>query len=306
MADDSDWTPRSPGELTAMLVALLDIEEIDTDLYRGPRNPGGQGRVFGGQVIAQALQAAQRSIEGDKIAHSLHAYFMRPGDENHPIIFRVVRDFEGNSFATRRVIAMQRGRPILNMAASFQRAESGFAHQGTMPDIAPPEELQSESDLRRAAADRMPEKFRETFARRQSAIDIRPLYPRNWFEAEARDPVNYSWFRVTAPIGDDPATHRAVLAYASDMALLSTAMMPHGVNWMTRGMQVASLDHSLYLHEPFRVDQWLLYATDSPWAGHARGFNRGSIFTRDGRLVASVAQEGLMRMRDAEGRVRSD
>ncbi len=298
MTDEAGWTPKSPEQLTAMLVALLDVEEIDTDLYRGPRNPGGQGRVFGGQVIGQALQAAQRSIAGDKVAHSLHAYFMRPGDENHPIIFRVVRDFEGRSFATRRVIAMQRGRPILNMAASFQLHEDGFAHQNTMPDITPPEDLQSESELRRAAADRVPEKYRKTFARRQSAIDIRPLYPRNWFEAEVRDPVNYSWFRVTAPIGDDPATHRAVLAYASDMALLSTAMMPHGVNWMTGGMQVASLDHSLYLHEPFRADEWLLYATDSPWAGHARGFNRGSIFTRDGRLVASVAQEGLMRMRD--------
>ncbi|WP_445192537.1 acyl-CoA thioesterase [Sphingomonas sp. Tas61C01] len=295
--DADPWVPPTPEALAAGLLTLLDVEEIDTDLYRGARQPGGRGRVFGGQVIGQALQAAQRSVEG-KDAHSLHAYFMRAGDEDHPIVYRVVRDFEGKSFSTRRVIALQKGQPILNMAASFQVAEDGMAHQDAMPDVPPPEDLQSESELRRAAADKMPERFREFFRRRTSPIDIRPLHPRSWFEPVTREPRNYSWFRAVAPIGDDPAMHRAVLAYASDMALMATSMMPHGVNWMTPGMQSASLDHALWIHEPVRADEWLLYATDSPWAGHARGMNRGSIFTRDGRLVASVAQEGLIRRRE--------
>ena len=292
-----DWTPPTPEALTAGLVALLDVEEIDTDLYRGPRNPGGRGRVFGGQVIAQALQAAQRSTEG-KDAHSLHAYFMRAGDESVPIVYRVVRDFEGKSFATRRVIAMQRGQPILNLAASFQTPEEGLHHEDAMPlDIPGPEELKPESEIRREQAHEIPEKFRAMFLRRTSPIDIRPLYPRSWFTPTKREPTNYSWFRCVAPLGEDQALHRAVLSYASDMALMATSMMPHGVNWMTPGMQSASLDHAIWLHEPVKADEWLLYATDSPWAGHGRGMNRGSIFSRDGRLVASVAQEGLIRLR---------
>jgi acyl-CoA thioesterase-2 len=294
---EDDWIPPTAEVLAAGLVTLLDVEEIDTDLYRGARIPGGRGRVFGGQVIGQALQAAQRSTEG-KDAHSLHAYFMRAGDDALPIVYRVVRDFEGKSFATRRVIAMQKGQPILSMSASFQVAEDGLHHQDAMPaDIPPPEDLKSESELRREAADQIPEKFRAMFLRRSSPIDIRPLHPRSWFTPVKRDPVNYSWFRCVAPLPADPALHRAVLAYASDMALMSTSMMPHGVNWMTPGMQSASLDHTVWLHEPVRADEWLLYATDSPWAGHGRGMNRGSIFTREGRLVASVAQEGLIRLR---------
>lgn len=287
----------TPAELVAGLVDLLTVTREGDDSFLGQPQPGGVGRVFGGQVIAQALQAAQRSTEG-KIAHSLHAYFMRAGDENFPIIYRVVRDFEGKSFATRRVIALQKGQPILNLAASFQMEEDGLHHQDAMPaDIPPPEDLKSETELRLEQADQIPEKFREFFVRRRTAIDIRPLYPRSWFTPTKRDPVNYSWFRCVAPIPDDPAIHRAVLAYASDMALMATSMMPHGVNWMTPGMQSASLDHALWLHEPVRADEWMLYATDSPWAGHGRGMNRGSIFSRDGRLVASVAQEGLIRMR---------
>ncbi|HEU0044608.1 acyl-CoA thioesterase II [Sphingomonas sp.] len=291
-----EWTPPPPETLAANLVALLDVEEIDTDLYRGARLPDGRGRVFGGQVIAQALQAAQRSVD-DKDAHSLHAYFMRAGDENFPIIYRVVRDYDGKSFANRRVIALQRGQPILNMIASFQAPEEGLHHQDPIPDVPGPETLKSESELRRDAAEDMPEKFRAFFLRRASPIDIRPLHPRSWFKPVQREPRNASWFRVVAPIGDDPAMHRAVLAYASDMALMATSMMPHGVNWTTPGMQSASLDHVLWLHEPVRADEWMLYATDSPWAGHGRGMNRGSIFSQDGRLVASVAQEGLIRLR---------
>lgn len=280
------------------LVDLLNVEAIDTDLYRGARQPGGMGRVFGGQVIAQGLQAAQRSVEG-KTAHSLHAYFMRPGSEDFPIIYRIVRDFEGGTFANRRVIAMQQGRPILNMIASFQTPEEGLAHQDAMPDVPMPEALQSELELRRRMQTKPPPNMNPAFLRARP-IEIRPCTPRNWFRPEKAEPRLYSWFRAAAALPDDPALHRAILAYASDMMLLHTASVPHGVNWMSGKIQSASLDHALWLHEPFRADDWLLYATDSPWAGHARGFNRGQIFTRDGRLVASVSQEGLMRLREPD------
>ncbi len=286
-----------PTELAQSLVELLTVEELDTDLYRGARQPGGVGRVFGGQVIAQALQAAQCSTDSPRAAHSLHAYFMRPGSEDYPIIYRVVRDFEGRSFATRRVIAIQQGKPILNMAASFQRPEQGLHHQDAMPDVPLPGDLKSEVEVRREMADEIPEKFRRHFLRSRP-IEIRPVHPRSWFRPEKREPVQYSWFRLVAPIGDDAAMHRAILAYASDMSLLGTAMLPHGITWMTHKVQTASLDHALWLHEDFRADQWLLYACDSPWSGHARGFNRGKIYTEDGRLVASAAQEGLIRMRE--------
>ena len=286
---------RTAAELVAELVALLDIEEVDVDLYRGARQPGGRGRVFGGQVIAQALQAAQRSTEG-KIAHSLHAYFMRAGDENFPIVFRVVRDFEGRSFANRRVIAMQRGQPILNMIASFQVPEEGLHHQDAMPEVPGPEELRSEQELRAASIDRIPEKVRGFFLR-DRPIEMRPVTPRSLTNPEKTPPYYQSWFRAVAPLPDDPAMHRAVLAYASDTALLGTSIMPHGIGWLRENLQSASLDHAVWLHEPFRADDWLLYVTDSPWAGHARGFNRGKIYARDGRLIASTAQEGLIRLR---------
>ena len=287
----------SPRNLADGLVALLDVEEIDTDLYRGGRRPGGEGRVFGGQVIAQALQAAQRSTDAPSVAHSLHAYFMRPGDERFPIIYRVQRDFDGRSFATRRVVAMQKGKPILNLACSFQTPEEGLHHQDAMPDVPAPDALTSEREMGAALGDRMPAGLR-AFLGRPRPIELRPVNPRQMLTPEPREPSQAIWFRLVAPIGDDPALHRAVLAYASDFALLGTSTLPHGVNALTADMQTASLDHALWLHEPFRADAWLLYVTDSPWAGHARGFNRGRIFAADGRLVASVAQEGLIRLRD--------
>jgi len=287
----------TPAALAADLLDLLDIEELDTDLYRGRKSSHGFGRTFGGQVVAQALQAAQRSTEAPKVAHSLHAYFMRAGNEDYPILYRVERDFDGKSFATRRVIAMQRGQPILNLACSLQTPEEGFRHQDTMPEVPAPESLKSEAEIRAEASERVEERFRKQLTRLRP-IEIRPVYPRMWFDPVPTDPIQHSWFRVVAPIGDDPAVHRAVLAYASDMALLGTCMLPHGVNWTTPGFQSTSLDHALWLHEDFRADEWLLYVTDSPWAGHARGFNRGKIYARDGRLVASVAQEGLIRMRE--------
>jgi len=297
LADSPPERAATPEAQVEQLIDLLTVEEIDTDLYRGSRQPGGVGRVFGGQVIGQALQAAQCSVEDGKAAHSLHAYFMRPGDEDHPIIYRVVRDFEGRSFATRRVIAMQKGKPILNMAASFQLPAEGLHHQDAMPDVPDPDTLRSERDLRQEIEDQVPEKLRRFFLRARP-IEIRPVSPRSWFRPEKQAARQNSWFRVAAPLPDDPALHRAMLAYATDMTLLGTCMMPHGVGWMDGKVQTASLDHAVWLHEPFRFDEWLLYSTDSPWSGHSRGFNRGQIFSRDGRLVASVTQEGLIRVRD--------
>lgn len=287
---------RTPAALVSELITLLDVEELDTDLYRGARQPGGVGRVFGGQVVAQALQAAQRTISDAKVAHSLHAYFMRPGDENFPILYRVVRDFEGRSFANRRIIAMQKGQPILNMTASFQLPAEGLRHQDPMPDVPQPETLRSERDLRAEMEEQVPEKLRRLFLRARP-IELRPVNPRNWFSPAKSEARQYSWFRVVSPLPDDPSLHRALLTYASDMTLLGTSMLPHGVSWVSGAVQTASLDHAIWLHEPFRADDWLLYATDSPWSGHSRGFNRGSIYSRDGSLVASVTQEGLIRMK---------
>lgn len=290
--------PRSapaPEKLVERLKRLLDVKEIEADLYQGPQQPGGQGRVFGGQVIAQGLVAATRTVGPDRPAHSLHAYFMRPGDEDFPITYQVFRDFDGRSFATRRIIAMQKGKPILNMAASFQVREDGLSHRADMPVVPPPEELRPEAEQLRESNEDVPERFLR-WATRPRPIEIRSVEPRMLLNPERRAPRHYSWFRAAAPIGDDPTLHRAILAFASDMALLGTCMLPHGVNWMTPGIQTASLDHAVWMHEDFAADEWLLYATDSPWSGHARGFNRGQIFTRDGRLVASTAQEGLVRL----------
>ncbi len=288
---------RTPEALVAGLVQLLDVEMLDIDLFRGPRQPGGEGRVFGGQVIAQALQAAQRSVAAEQVAHSLHAYFMRPGDENLPILYRVERDFDGRSFANRRVVAMQRGQPILNLTASFQRPEPGYAHQIPMPEGVPePEALPSERELIAMMPDSALPALRRLIARGRP-IEIRPASRHSWLATEPGEPVQHSWFRVVAPPGDDLALHRAMLAYASDMTLLGTSLLPHGASWARGQVQTASLDHAIWFHEPFRADQWLLYTTDSPWSGHSRGFNRGRIYTREGQLVASVAQEGLIRPR---------
>ncbi|MBC7985922.1 MAG: acyl-CoA thioesterase II [Sphingomonadaceae bacterium] len=290
---------RSPEELVAGLTVLLEVEELDTNLYRGRRLPGGVGRVFGGQVIAQALAAANQTVDAELFAHSLHAYFMRPGDENHPIIFRIERDRDGRSFSTRRIIALQKGQPILNMAANFQRPEEGLAHQFDMPDAPSPEDLVSERDFWRGRSTELPEKMIR-WVTRARPIELRRVDPRG-LESEKRPPFDATWFRAVAPLGDDIRLHQAVLAYASDMTLLGTAILPHGVNWLAHPIQTASLDHAVWFHEEFRADEWLLYTTDSPWSGHARGFNRGMIFARDGRLVASAAQEGLIRLRAERG-----
>jgi acyl-CoA thioesterase-2 len=293
---ETEARATDPAGMIAQLETLLTVEELDRDLYRGARQPEGRGRVFGGQVIAQALMAAARSADAERMPHSLHAYFMRPGDEQIPIIYRVNRDYDGGSFSTRRIVAFQKGEPILNMAASFQKLEPGLTHQFAMSDVPPPEDLPSEADERLKVAHQVPEKFREFFVRPRP-FEIRHASPWSPLEAEPQEPVQNVWFKTVAPVAGGPDMHRAMLAWASDMHLLGTTMRPHGLSWTQPGVQTASLDHALWFHDDVCVDNWLLYSTDAPWSGRGRGFNRGMIFTRDGRLVASVAQEGLMRKR---------
>lgn len=280
----------------ADLLELFDLERIEHNIYRGRNRDIGTGRVFGGQVLAQALVAARRTVEEDRVAHSLHGYFILAGDLSTPIVYFVDRLRDGRSFTTRRVTAIQHGEAIFNMSASFQRVEEGVEHQAEMPDVPPPEELAPELDLIREAADRIPEPLRPILTQ-DRPIDFRPVDPYDSFRPDRREPTRHIWFRAIGEVPDDPLCHQAILAYASDYGLLATALQPHGLSIHQPDLQVASLDHAIWFHRPFRVDDWLLHTMDSPAASGARGFVRASIFTRDGVLVASVAQEGLMRLR---------
>lgn len=277
----------------ADLIELLDLEQLEVNLFRGLSPQDSWQRVFGGQVIGQALVAAGRTVE-DRLSHSLHAYFLRPGDPNVPIIYEVDQARDGRSFTTRRVVAIQHGRPIFNMSVSFQVDEEGFEHQFELPDVPPPEELKSELELRREVADRVSDEHRAHWVR-ERPIETRPVDPSDFFHPEKREPVQYTWMRAKDPVPDDAVTNQCILAYASDLSLLDTCIFPHGVSWMNPRLQSASLDHAMWFHHKFKSDEWLLYAQDSPASSGGRGFNRGSIFTRDGKLVASVAQEGLIR-----------
>ena len=280
------------------LLSILDLEPLEHNLFRGRSPQVGWQRVFGGQVIGQALVAAARTVEG-RGAHSLHCYFMRPGDPEVPIIYEVDRIRDGKSFTTRRVVAIQHGQAIFSMSASFQVTEDGLDHQIAMPDVPPPEELPSEADLKALFLKDAPEPVRRYWDR-ERPIELRPVDLRHYMTRENLEPVQKVWIRATGRLPDDPDVHRCVLAYASDMTLLDTSLFAHGRMIFDRDMQVASLDHSLWIHRPFRADQWLLYAEDSPSASGARGFTRGSLFSRDGALIASVAQEGLIRLRTAD------
>lgn len=275
------------------LCDLLSVEEIDTGIFRGAAAAEQPGRVFGGQVVAQALAAAARGFDADRQAHSLHAYFLRAGDSGRPIVYRVLRDFDGGSFSNRRVVAMQGGQPILNLTASFHRAEDGLSHAVAMPDVPAPEQCPDFKLALAAAGQKMPAAMLERLA----AFEIRPCPP----TAPQGDlPQRHQWFRMAAPLGDDPVMQRVVLAYASDFALVSTALEPHGLGFFSPGVTGASLDHAIWFHQTPPIDDWLLYAMDSPWSGHARGFARGALYSRDGTLVASVAQEGLLRVKQGE------
>ena len=281
----------------ADLLALLDLEELEVNIFRGVSRDIGSGRVYGGQVLAQALVAVGRTVESRRTVHSLHSYFILPGDVAAPIVYFVERLRDGRSFTTRRVTAIQHGQAIFEMAASFHGAEPGVTHQAEMPEVPAPETLEPDVERLRAVADRIPERLRPFFTR-ERPLDWRTVNPGDPFHAEPRPACRYAWFRAAGTLPtDDALRHQSVLAYASDYGLLGTAFLPHGFVFHTPGLQAATLDHALWFHRPFRADEWLLYATDSPSAAGARGFARGSVFTRDGRLVASVAQEGLMRLR---------
>ncbi len=294
-------TDEQPAETiegrVEQLLRLIDVRATGDLAFTGSRQPGGVGRVFGGQVIAQGLIAAMRTVDPAKALHSLHCYFMRAGEEGPEIDYQVRTDFDGGSFSTRRIIALQADRPILTMTASFHKLEGGFAHQSAMPNVPEPEALLSENDRIAQESDPATAALLTHFQRIRP-IEVRPVERRSFAHPVAQPPISHSWLRLGATIGGDANVHRAILAYASDMMLLGTCVLPHGVNWRTPGMMTASLDHALWIHDDFRIDDWLLYATDSTWSGRARGFNRGQFFTRDGRLVASVAQEGLIRYRE--------
>ncbi len=279
------------------LIATLDLERLEANLFRGVSPQVGWQRVFGGQVIGQALVAASRTAPEGYLAHSLHGYFMRPGDPAVPIIYDVQRDRDGHSFSTRRVSAIQHGAPIFTMASSFHRQEDGLEHQLPMPQVPDPDDLPGEKEMLARYADRMPANMRRYFSR-ERPIELRPTRPMHYLEPDTGlPPLQNVWIRATAPLPDDRALHQCVLAYASDMTVLDTALVTHGHSVFDADLMLASLDHALWFHRDFRADEWLLYAQDSPSASGALGFTRGLIFNRDGRLVASVAQEGLIRHR---------
>jgi len=282
------------------LLKLIDLEAIEVNIYRGRNRDIGSGRVFGGQVLAQALVAARRTVDGPREAHSLHGYFILPGNLDAPIIYFVDRLRDGRSFTTRRVTAIQHGRAIFNLSASFQVAESGPEHQTAMPDVPPPESLKPELDLIRGMADHIPAELRGVLTQ-DRPIDFRPVSPIDPFRPEPGPALRHVWLRALDRLPDEPVLHQATLAYASDYGLLGTALLPHGLSIRTPGMQVATLDHAIWYNRPFRADEWLLYAMESPVAAGARGFTRGTVYTRDGTLVASVVQEGLTRQREPGG-----
>jgi acyl-CoA thioesterase-2 len=281
------------------LIALLSLEQIEVNLFRGETQDLGWGQVFGGQVLGQALSAAAQTVPEERQVHSLHGYFLLPGSVDRPIVYDVDRIRDGGSFTTRRVKAIQNGRAIFSMSASFQVAEDGLEHQDEMPDVPGPEGLPTQVELARTIADQIPEKLRDRFTA-DSPIEIRPVQPMNYLDPDVREPQSASWYQAAGALPDDMAIHRFLLAYASDFNFLSTSMYPHGVSWMMPRMQVASLDHAMWFHRPFRFDEPILHVVESPSASSGRGLVRGRMFNTDGELVASTAQEGLIREWDSK------
>ena len=280
------------------LLSILDLEQLEVNLFRGRSPQVGWQRVFGGQVIGQALVAACRTVEEieTRPPHSLHGYFLLGGDPTVPIIYEVDRIRDGRSFTTRRVVAIQHGRAIFSMSASFHVHEPGFDHQAEMPKVPGPEDLPSDAEIRDRVLPMMPDPIRRYFER-ERLIELRPVEFERYLGKRFPDGHFHIWMRTTSTLPATPAIHRCVLAYASDLSLLDCALVPHGRTVFEKSIMAASLDHALWFHRPFKADEWLLYSQDTPSAGEARGFARGLIFTRDGTLVASVAQEGLLRER---------
>ncbi|MDB6144924.1 MAG: tesB 1 [Pseudomonas sp.] len=278
------------------LVALLTLEPIEENLFRGRSQDLGFRQLFGGQVLGQSLSAASQTVEDERHVHSLHGYFLRPGDASLPVVYQVDRVRDGGSFSTRRVSAIQKGQPIFTCSASFQYDEGGFEHQTQMPQVVGPENLPSELELTQQRAHLIPEQLREKLLC-PKPIEFRPVTDVDPYNPQPTEAVKYVWFRADGSLPDVPALHKYLMAYASDFNLLTTALQPHGKSVFQKDMQIASLDHSLWFHADLRADDWLLYAMDSPWAGNSRGFSRGSVYNRAGQLVASVSQEGLIRHR---------
>jgi len=276
------------------LLDLLDIEQLEIDLFRGMGNGGETTtRIFGGHVIAQALMAAYRTVP-DRLCHSLHAYFIRPGDPEIPVIYQVDRARDGGSFTTRRVVAIQHGKQIFNLSASFHIDEEGWDYQHQMPQVGNPEDWPNRNELRERHVDKIPEKFHDDFLR-ERPIELCEVAPRDFFTPEKASDENHLWFRMESAKGQGPQMQHCLLAYASDMNLLGSSLRPHGLTWFQGNVMSASLDHAMWFHGPIQFSDWHLYDLDAPWTGKARGFNRGSIYSADGTLVASVAQEGLVR-----------
>lgn len=278
------------------LITLLQLERIEDNIFRGQSRDIGSAQVFGGQVLGQALSAAHHTVDG-RVAHSLHAYFLRRGDVKSPIIYEVDRARDGGSFSVRRVVAIQHGRPIFNLAASFQKPEKGLEHQAEMPNVPGPEGLQDVTDIAPETLARVPEKMRR-FLTEKRPFEVRPVRRINFEKAERLPPEKQVWIRAVDALPDEYSLHQNLLAYVSDYELLGTSTLPHGLPFGRGMVQMASLDHALWFHRHIRIDDWLLYAFDSPNAFGARGFARGQFFTRDGVLVASAAQEGLVRVLD--------
>jgi acyl-CoA thioesterase-2 len=281
------------GEALQGLLDLLDLEQLELNLFRGVSPQDGRPRIFGGQVLAQGLAAALRTVESGRFAHSLHAYFLRPGDPRVPIVFDVHRIRDGRSFTTRRVVAVQRGEAIFNLAVSLQVPEQGLAHQVAMPDATAPESCPSyEETLRAAALRRGGELGRIDFP-----VEVRTVGGFHAFDESPRPPRILTWIRTRGSMPDDPGLHQCVLAYASDLTIMVAAVYPHRASMQSPGFQSASLDHAMWFHRPFRIDDWVLHEQESPVSAGTRGLGRGTIFTRSGELVASCAQEGLIRLR---------
>jgi acyl-CoA thioesterase-2 len=282
------------NQLLDDLIKVMTLERLEMNLFRGQSRDIGSPQVFGGQVLGQALVAATATAD-DRVVHSLHAYFLRRGDFNSPIVYEVDRALDGKHFSSRRVIAIQHGRQIFNMSASFQLPEAGLEHQNSMPDVPPPESLRDLESHYRDVLDQLPSGARRMLEQRRP-FEFRPVEPPDHLRREKSVPLKYIWFRTVDKLPDDEALHRCLLAYVSDFHLLDTALKPHGISMVSPKLVIASVDHAMWFHRSVRVDEWLLYAIDSPSASGARGFARGSVFARDGRLVASAAQEGLMRV----------
>jgi acyl-CoA thioesterase-2 len=278
------------------LLSILNLEKLEHNLYRGRSPQVAWQRVFGGQTIAQALVAAQRTVEPDRHVHSLHGYFMRPGDITVPIVYEVDRIRDGGSFTTRRVVAIQHGHAIFSLEASFQVDEVGLEYQMPMPlDVPPPEELKSQSELL-AEATHVPEQIRLFWAK-ERPLELRPVYAEHYSSRDKLAPLQKVWIRLTGPVPNDRALRSAVLAYLSDMTLLDTATFAHGRGIFDPDIQAASIDHAMWFHREHDLDGWLLYTQDSPSTSGSRGFTRGALYAQDGTLIASVAQEGLIRLR---------